>query len=212
MNLTISSLLKKEYNASDGALEPGRSYGGACCNTLLKVVYDAANEASGAAQSAAAAQALFDDDEDEDDASFLAKSYKSGFSMDYGCQNTVSVTWADLLRQMKAEFKEIGYAQVPKVTTTRKLDLNKPFSLFPENFDPAKNKKRSLLIGCNYSEMPDCELKACHDDVRSMKVRIAMPFWIPSKFNSSIFLFFYLFPISHRIILSTFITSLSQRS
>jgi len=164
----------KEYNASDGALEPGRSYGGACCNTLLKVVYDAANDAAGTAQSRAAADSLFDDDEDDDDddldndTQIFTKSVRSGFSLDYGVQNTISITWADLLRQMKAEFKEIGYAQVPRVTTTRKIDLNKPFSLCPNDFDP-RSQKRSLLIGCNYSNMPDCELKASHDDVKSMK-------------------------------------------
>jgi len=100
----------------------------------------------------------------------MSKSYKSGFSLDYGAADTVAITWADMLRQMKAEFKEIGYAQVPKVTTSRKIDLNKPFSLCSDDFDPKKNKKRSLLIGCNYRDLPDAELKASHDDIRSMKV------------------------------------------
>ena len=169
----IVSSRYQEYNALDGAHEPGRSYGGACCNTMLKVVYDAANEMEGAAQTEAAAQALFEeDDEDEDDEPSLAgKSFKSGFSLDFGAQSLVqaNLTWASLLRQMKSEFKDVGYAQVPKITTTRKIDLNQPFSLSGENFDPKKNKKRSLLIGCNYKAIPGAELKASHDDVRSMK-------------------------------------------
>ena len=169
----IVSSRDQEYNALDGAHEPGRSYGGACCNTMLKVVYDAANEMEGAAQTEAAAQALFEeDDEDEDDEPSLAgKSFKSGFSLDFGAQSLVqaNLTWASLLRQMKSEFKDVGYAQVPKITTTRKIDLNQPFSLSGENFDPKKNKKRSLLIGCNYKAIPGAELKASHDDVRSMK-------------------------------------------
>lgn len=117
---------------------------------------------------------MFDDDDDETDAesALLSKSPRSGLSIDYGCHNSVSINWFDLLRKMKAEFKEIGYAQAPKVTTSRKLDLSKPFSLTPETFDPDKNKKRSLLIGCNYHELKDAELKASHDDIRSMKVRI----------------------------------------
>lgn len=117
---------------------------------------------------------MFEDDDDEDDTepALLSKSPKSGLSIDYGCQASVSITWSDLLRRMKAEFKEIGYAQAPKVTTSRKLDLNKPFSLAPETFDPRKNKKRALLIGCNYHELKDAELKASHDDIRSMKVRM----------------------------------------
>ncbi|GAX14314.1 hypothetical protein FisN_1Hh514 [Fistulifera solaris] len=159
----------EEYTATDGALEPGRSYGGACCNTLLKVLYDSANDAAGAAQSEAAAESLFDDDDDETDTDPLPKSPKSGISLDFGGQSSVSINWIDLLRRMKVEFKEIGYAQAPKVTTSRKIDLNKPFSLTPENFNPEKNKKRSLLVGCNYHELKDAELKASHDDIRSMK-------------------------------------------
>lgn len=142
---------------------------------MLKVVYDAANGAAGAAQSDAANEALFDDDDDEEEESAFmttSRSYRSGFSLDMTCQSNVAVTWAELLRQMKAEFKEIGYLQTPKVTTTRKIDLNKPFSLVPEEFDPKQGKKRSLLIGCNYSALGDAELKASHDDIRSMKVRV----------------------------------------
>jgi len=161
----------QEYNACDGAHEPGRSYGGACCNTLLKVVYDAANEMEGAAQTEAAAQALFDDDdEDDDEPSVMGKSFRSGVSLEYGNLSQAQITWAQMLRQMKSEFKEIGYSQAPKITTTRKLDLNKPFSLQGENFDPKKNKKRSLLIGCNYRNSNGAELKASHDDIRSTKV------------------------------------------
>jgi hypothetical protein len=162
----------QEYNACDGALEPGRSYGGACCNSMLKVLYDAANDAADAAQTQKASEALFDDDdEDDEEASAMGKSFKSGFSLEAVSPNPGTITWADLLRKMKAEMKEIQYAQVPKITSTRKVDLNKPFSLVPDNFDAVKGKKRSLLIGCNYNNVNGAELKACHDDIRSMKVR-----------------------------------------
>jgi hypothetical protein len=138
----------------------------------LKVLYDSANDAAGAAQSKAAAESLFDDDDDDDetDPDALPKSPRSGISLDFGGQSSVAINWIDLLRRMKVEFKEIGYAQAPKVTTSRKIDLNKPFSLTPENFNPEKNRKRSLLIGCNYHTLKDAELKASHDDIRSMKV------------------------------------------
>lgn len=139
---------------------------------MLKVVYDAANEMEGAAQTEAAAQALFDDDDDDDDEpSITGKSFKSGYSLEFGNLNPGLITWAMLLRQLKSEFKEVGYAQAPKITTTRKIDLNKPFSLASENFAPHKNQKRSLLIGCNYRNLQGAELKASHDDIRSMKVR-----------------------------------------
>jgi len=171
LNFQPPSLLQ-EYNAVDGALEPGRSYGGACCNAMLKVLYDAANDAADAAQTQEASQALFDDDEDtEDESAFMGtRSVRSGFSLEQTAPNPTTITWADLLRRMKAEVKDIEYAQVPKITTTRKIDLNKPFSLVPDNFDPRHGKKRSLLIGCGYKNIHGAELKASHDDVRSMKV------------------------------------------
>lgn len=125
----------------------------------------------GAAQTEAAAQALFeDDDEEEDEPSVMGKSFRSGVSLEYGNLSQSQITWAQMLRQMKSEFKEIGYSQAPKITTTRKIDLNKPFSLHGENFDPKKNKKRSLLIGCNYRDSNGAELKASQDDIRSTKV------------------------------------------
>lgn len=170
--LVYTLLTFQEYNACDGAHEPGRSYGGACANAMLKVLYDAANDVADAAQTEAAAASLFeDDDESEDVGSTMGKSFKSGFSLEFTSPNPTTMTWAQLLRKMKAEIKDIEYAQIPKITSTRKMDLNKPFSLVPDNFDPTKGKKRSLLIGCNYKNIPGAELKASHDDVRSMKVR-----------------------------------------
>lgn len=160
----------EEYNACDGAHEPGRSYGGACVNSMLKVLYDDANNIANLAEAEAASDALFDDDtEDDDDSSYLGKSFKSCVSMEYATPTNNTISWADLLRKMKVEVKDIEYAQVPKITTTRKMDLNKPFSLAPENFDPTVGKKRSLLIGCNYTNIHGAELKASHDDIKSMK-------------------------------------------
>jgi hypothetical protein len=137
---------------------------------MLKAVYDAANLLEGAAQTEAATNAMFDDDEEDEEPSITGRSYKSGFSLEYGNPNQTHITWAALLRQMKSEIKEIGYAQYPKITSTRKIDLNKPFTLTPDGFDPKKNKKRALLIGCNYNACEGAELHASHDDVRSMKV------------------------------------------
>lgn len=172
----VFTLFPQEYNACDGAHEPGRSYGGACANSMLKVLYDAANDTLDTTQQEAVASSLFDDDDDEgtdDGLSSMAKSFKSGFSLDNTNLTAATLSWADLLRKMKAEMKEIEYAQTPKITTTRKIDLNKPFSLLPENFNPSKNKKRALLIGCNYTNIPGAELKASHDDIRSMKVSLS---------------------------------------
>ena len=168
---------------ADGAQEPGRSTGGACSNALLKVLYDAENEAADVmAQSEYVnPDNLFeeddDDEEDHDDRSrgqVSAGVPSKSFEMDLPDMTQMStISLADLLRKMTAEIQSIGYAQMPTITASRKIDLDKPFSLVPTDFDPSKNKKRSLLIGCNYSSTSgdayNAEIKASHDDIRSMK-------------------------------------------
>ena len=182
----------EEFNAVDGAHEPGRSYGGACANAMLKVLYDdAANDKNGGVNpnydygdndddddAVNINDSLFDDDEESTvmgGGSTIGGGYS--FSRDRTFQSLTlgdvatitSITWATLLRKMKAEIAEIEYAQAPTITSTRKFDLNTPFSLIPQGFDDTKNKKRSLLIGCNYNNIHGAELKASHDDIRSMK-------------------------------------------
>mmetsp|Transcript_7130 Transcript_7130/g.10207 ORF Transcript_7130/g.10207 Transcript_7130/m.10207 type:complete len:626 (-) Transcript_7130:195-2072(-) len=161
-----------EFDAVDGAQEPGRSYGGACCNALLKVLYDAESEAAEMAQQNMSPPDLFDDDEDSQTLSralSTARSRTTDVDLVLDSTSASNITWASLLRKMKAEMQEIEYPQAPKFTGSRKIDLNAPFSLVPENFDKTKNKKRSLLIGCNYAHIEGAELKASHDDIRSMK-------------------------------------------
>jgi hypothetical protein len=170
---------------------------------MLKVVYDAANELEDAAQNEAAANSLFEDDDEEDDEPSIAgKSYKSSYSLVYGSPSQNKLTWATMLRQMKSEFKDVGYAQAPKITTTRKIDLNQPFSLAPDNFDPRTNKKRSLLIGCNYRDIQGAELNASHDDIRSMKVSTGI--YAPYALLVALFAYFGLLLSFDRTILSTF--------
>lgn len=160
----------EEFVASDGAQEPGRSYGGACSNSMLKVLYDAASEAADAAQSHDVDDNLFDDDDDESMATMLFTRNETFASLDmYGQSNPSILTWAELLRKMKDEINEVEYPQAPTINATRKFDLNTPFSLVPETFDKSSGKRRSLLIGCNYHGTEGAELKASHDDVCSMK-------------------------------------------
>lgn len=80
-------------------------------------------------------------------------------------QVNAAIAWVELLRKMKAEIRDIEYAQTPVVTSTHKFDLNEPFSLVRDNFDETKGKKRSLLIGCNYYDSSGAELKAGHNDI-----------------------------------------------
>lgn len=172
---------------------------------MLKVLYDAANEAADAAHEAAATDAIFDDEE-----SMLTNPMEMGRTRTFeslvlGVVPT-TITWAALLRKMNAEIQEIEYAQAPLVTSTRKFDLNKPFSLVPEDFDPKKNTMRSLLIGCNYNNVAGAELKASHDDVRSMKV--SCPPFDDELFLSSQFVLNIASHVARRITLSMFMAFL----
>jgi hypothetical protein len=170
----------------------GRSYGGACCNSILKVLYDAANEAVDATHNNNI-EGLFDEDDDESLATVPFGRNDTFASLDMNGQaNPSTISWAEVLRKMKIEMAEIEYPQAPTISSTRKFDLNQPFSLVPENFDKATGKKRSLLIGCNYRSTPGAELKASHDDVRSMKVRFICVVKIWSQ-HQEIHLIFYWF-------------------
>jgi hypothetical protein len=116
---------------------------------------------------------LIDDDDDEtvDTAGFTIDRTLTSFDtlvLNDGC-NSNSMTWAQLLRKMKAEMQSVGFNQVPAVTSSYKFNLNEPFSLTPPDFKVGTNRKRALLIGCNYRNLPNVKLKACHDDVRSVK-------------------------------------------
>lgn len=161
--------------------EPGLSHGGAVCNALLKAMYDTESEANQVAQnkegytssSGLDPSNLFDDDDDEtvDTAGFTVDRTIASFDtlLLNDNQNASSVSWAELLRKMNREMQGVGYNQSAAVTSSYKLDLTAPFSIIPPDFKQGYNKKRALLIGCNYRRTPDAGLKACHDDVRSMK-------------------------------------------
>lgn len=142
---------------------------------MLKVLYDAANEAMDSTENTGASNDLFDDEEDEATLTGMSFNHNHSFaSLDVNNNPSQStLTWATLMSKMKAEIKDVEYPQVPTLTSTRKLDLNQKFSLVPECFDPTTSKRRSLLIGCNYTHINGAQLKASHDDVRSMKVRAA---------------------------------------
>jgi hypothetical protein len=139
---------------------------------MLKVLYDVANETVDTSDTHKLEDGLFNDDDDESLATVPFTRNETFASLELNTQtNPSTITWADLLRKMKNEMSEIEHPQVPSINSTRKFDLNQPFSLVPEAFDKKTGKKRSLLIGCNYSATEGAELKASHDDVRSMKVR-----------------------------------------
>lgn len=166
--------LFQEFDVATSTREPGISHGGPCCNALLKAMYDTESEVNNVTSPQNVTNKdLFDDDDDEtvDTAGFTVDRTLTSFDtlvLNDGC-NSNSMTWAQLLRKMKAEMQSVGFNQVPAVTSSYKFNLNEPFSLTPPDFKVGTNHKRALLIGCNYRNPPNVKLKACHDDVRSVK-------------------------------------------
>ena len=161
-------LMFKEI-CSANAQEPGRTNGGANCNAMLKALYDVKGHES---DNVLEDNYMDPDNIFNDDDAASMSTYKPSFDV-LSMGNSVldlNTTWSSLLYKMKDEILGVGFSQVPIITSSRKLDLNQPFSLTnPKKFDRAKNKKLSLLIGCNYDNFSGSNLKACHDDIRSIK-------------------------------------------
>ncbi|KAL7550533.1 hypothetical protein ACHAWF_013754 [Thalassiosira exigua] len=167
----------EEFDVTSSTREPGISHGGACCNALLKAMYDTESEVANVASPLTGdvnAKDLFDDDDDEtvDTAGFTIDRTLASFDtlvLNDNSGGSTGMTWAQLLRKMRGEMQGVGFSQNPAVTSSYKFDLNEPFGLVPKEFQRGVNQKRALLIGCNYRRSPDAELRACHDDVRSVK-------------------------------------------
>jgi metacaspase-1 len=75
------------------------------------------------------------------------------------------LTWVSLLRQMRQVLKEMNYDQIPQLTSSRLVDVEKPMYIVPPE---SKGTKRAVLIGIRYVGQVG-ELGGCHNDVLNMK-------------------------------------------
>lgn len=75
-----------------------------------------------------------------------------------------SLTFQQLLLELRSLLADQGYDQIPQLTSSRPLELQKtPFDLGGHG-----GTKRALLVGINYTGQ-DGALSGCHNDVYSMK-------------------------------------------
>jgi len=81
---------------------------------------------------------------------------------------TESMSWVALLRSMRSNLLEKGFDQVPQLTSSRMIDVNKPFKILNDSDPYGSATKRAVLIGINYVGQ-NGELSGCHNDVRNMK-------------------------------------------
>lgn len=87
-------------------------------------------------------------------------------------QDSQPMSWVSLLRSMRQVLLTMGFDQVPQLTSSRLIDVNKEFSICPPN---AHGSKRAVLIGINYTGQQG-QLSGCHNDVGNifsyLKVRL----------------------------------------
>jgi hypothetical protein len=57
-----------------------------------------------------------------------------------------NLTWVSALKQMRSELKSMGYVQEPQLSSSRRIDGNRPVCIVPKG----SGRRRALLIGINY--------------------------------------------------------------
>lgn len=70
------------------------------------------------------------------------------------------MTWVELLKEMGGTLDEMGYPQVPQLSSSRMINVkNDPMYISP----PGSGRRRAVLIGINYVGQ-EGELQACQAD------------------------------------------------
>jgi metacaspase-1 len=75
------------------------------------------------------------------------------------------MSWVECLRKMRTELNQMGYDQVPELTSSRMIDVNKPMYIVPPG---SHGRRRAILIGINYQGQ-NGQLSGCHNDVKNIK-------------------------------------------
>lgn len=61
-------------------------------------------------------------------------------------ENGDGSSWVETLQQMRGVLKGMGYDQIPTLSSSRMIDVNKTLDIVPEG----SGRRRALLIGINY--------------------------------------------------------------
>lgn len=69
-------------------------------------------------------------------------------------------SWVDTLREMRNNLRKMGYDQVPQLTSSRMIDVNKIMHIVPP--ECANGRRRAVLIGINYVGQQG-QLSGCHN-------------------------------------------------
>jgi hypothetical protein len=79
-------------------------------------------------------------------------------------QTTEHLTWVELLRRMRTVLNNMGYDQIPQLTSSRLIDVKKEMFIVPPG---ATGTKRAILIGINYKGQQG-QLSGCHNDAENV--------------------------------------------
>ena len=83
---------------------------------------------------------------------------------DYHDNGGEQLTWVSLLRRMRTVLQGMGYDQVPQLTLSRMIDVQKEMHIVPPG---STGTKRAILIGINYIGQSG-QLSGCHNDVKNI--------------------------------------------
>mmetsp|Transcript_11670 Transcript_11670/g.34314 ORF Transcript_11670/g.34314 Transcript_11670/m.34314 type:complete len:194 (-) Transcript_11670:118-699(-) len=75
------------------------------------------------------------------------------------------LSWVDLLRRMRVQLGEMGYEQVPQLTSSEIIEVTEPMHIVPPG---SPGTRRAVLVGINYCGQSG-ELSGCHNDVLNIK-------------------------------------------
>ena len=75
------------------------------------------------------------------------------------------LSFVQVLRKMRENLEEKGFSQIPQLTSSTVIDVNRTFDLVP---DETSGTRRALLIGINYTGHDQGVLSGCHNDVLNM--------------------------------------------
>jgi Caspase domain len=59
-----------------------------------------------------------------------------------------SISYVQCLRMMRSELNRMGYDQIPQLTSSRFIEVEKPMYIVPPN---SRGRRRAILIGINYT-------------------------------------------------------------
>ncbi|GKY92137.1 hypothetical protein MPSEU_000185100 [Mayamaea pseudoterrestris] len=76
-------------------------------------------------------------------------------------------TYVETLRKMRQVLvRDMGFSQVPQLTSSRMIDVNKPMHIVPPQC--SHGRRRAVLIGINYTGQQG-QLSGCHHDAMNIK-------------------------------------------